>query len=408
MGLFDRWRTAVPEERAGQLPNPLASVTHSGKKIDAETALELIPVYSAIQLISGAIASLPIKVYRDLPDGGRVAAPGHRAQRLLDRPTPTMAGDEWRQIMMVHLLTWGNFYAAKEFDQSGFVSALWPIHPQRVKVARAKGSGTLEYFVDDKPFDEKGLLHIRGMGDDGVVGFSPIQHARHALGMAASLEEFTSKFFNNGARPGVILQHPSRISPEAAERLRAQWSAAHGGAKNAFSTVVVEEGISVQTLTMPIGAGGADVAALSKLSLAQVALLYRIPPYMMGADSGGSLTYSTTELEGRHFVTWCLNPYLMRVEQALLRDPHCFSDNGLGSQFRPVFQVKELMRGDNKTAAETDVMLLNAGIITVDEARQNLGMNPMADSVVSDVPVVDSDAVSAVSQPVAQTDSPAS
>jgi HK97 family phage portal protein len=278
----------------------MAGVTHSGKKIDADSALELIPVYSAIQLISGAIASLPIKVYRDLPDGGRVAAPSHRAQRLMDRPTPTMAGDEWRQIMLVHLLTWGNFYAAKEFDQAGFVSALWPIHPQRVKVARKKGSDGLEYFVDDKPFDEKGLLHIRGMGDDGVLGYSPIQHARHALGMAAALEEFTSKFFQNGARPGVILRHPSRISPEAAERLRAQWSAAHGGSKNAFSTVVVEEGISVDTLTMPIT--DSELLGLSKLTLTQVALLYRIPPYMMGADSGGSLTYSTTELEGRHFV----------------------------------------------------------------------------------------------------------
>lgn len=392
MGIFDRWTRAAAqpvEERAGDLPNPLANQTYSGKVVSVGSSLELIPVYSAIQLISGAIGSLPIKVYRDMPDGARVAANGHRAQRLLDRPTPTMSGDEWRQIMAVHLLTWGNFFALKERDAAGYISALWPIKPQSVKVTRQKGSQKLEYFIGEQRFDESTLLHIRGMGDDGTVGYSPIQQARHQLGMAQSIDEFGSKFFNNGARPGVILRHPSRLSPEAAERLRAQWSQAHSGSRNAFSTVVVEEGIEVTTLTMP---PPSDLVALGKLSDVRIAQLFRIPPSLLMTEAGGSLQYTTTELEGRHFVTWCLRPWLVRIEQALLRDPDIFSDNGLGSQFSPMFQVSELIRGDNKTAAETDVMLLNAGIITVDEARQNLGLNPMDETVPSDALVIAPDA----------------
>lgn len=386
MGIFDRWtRAAVQpvEERAGDLPNPLANQTYSGKVVSVGSSLELIPVYSAIQLISGTIGSLPIKVYRDYPDGERVAASTHRAQRLLDRPTPTMSGDEWRQIMAVHLLTWGNFFALKERDANGYIAALWPVKPQSVKVTRQKGSQKLEYLIGEQRFDESTLLHIRGMGDDGMVGYSPIQQARHQLGMAQSLEEFSSKFFLNGARPGVILRHPSRLSPEAAERLRAQWSQAHSGARNAFSTVVVEEGIDVSTLTMPLS--DSELVALSKLSDVRVAQLFRVPPSLLMTETGGSLTYSTQESEARAFYG-SLRPWLVRIENALLRDPDIFLDNGLGSQFSPRFDVTEMLRGDNKTTAEIDVMLLNAGIITVDEARRNLGLNPMADIVPVDAP----------------------
>lgn len=390
MGLFDRWsqRTIAPVEERSALPNPLANMSYSGKSVNMDNAMELIPLYSGIQLISGTIATLPIRVYQDTADGGRIVAPKHRAQRLLDRPTSTMAGDEWRQIAAVHLLTWGNFYALKERGPDGYVNALWPVDPSQVKVARSKGK-RLEYWVDGKYFDESSILHIRGMGNDGVLGYSPILQARNTLGMAASLEEFTSKFFANGARPGVILRHPSRLSPEAAERLRAQWHTAHSGSKNAFSTVVVEEGIEVSTLTMPIS--DSELVALSKLTDVRTAQLLRIPPSLLMTETGGSLTYSTQESETRAFYG-SLRPWLVRIEQALLRDPDIFSDNGLGSQFTPRFDVTEMLRGDNKTTAEIDVMLLGAGIITVDEARQNLGLNPMADSIIPDAPAVQSDA----------------
>lgn len=358
------------------LPNPIQNRSYSGKTVSVGDSLDLIPVYSAIQLISGAIASLPIRVYRDLPDGGRVVAPQHRGQKLLDRPTPTMAGDEWRQMIGYSLCTWGNFYAAKTRAPDGYINALIPIDPAKVKVARVKGSEKLEYWVGDRRFDESTMLHIRGMSDDGITGFSPVQQARHSLGMAASIDEFTSKFFANGARPGVILKHPSRLSPEAAERLRAQWQNAHSGA-NAFSTAVVEEGMDVSTLTMPIS--DSELVALSKLADVRVAQLFRIPPSLLMAESGGSLTYSTQESETRAFVQWALRPLLVRVENALLRDPDIFSDVGLGSQFSPAFDVSSMLRGDNKSQAETDVMLVNAGILTVDEARRNLGLNPMAD-----------------------------
>jgi HK97 family phage portal protein len=386
------------------LPNPLAGRSYSGKTVSVDSALELIPLYSGIQLISGTVASLPIRVYQDTSDGGRVVAPKHRAQKLLDRPTSTMAGDEWRQIAAVHLLTWGNFYALKERSPDGYISQLWPVDPSVVKVARKKGSRDLEYWVGDQRFDQSSILHIRGMGDDGVVGFSPVLQARNMLGMAASLEEFTSKFFANGARPGVILRHPSRLSPEAAERLRAQWHAAHSGSSNAFSTVVVEEGIDVSTLTMPIS--DSELVALSKLTDVRTAQLLRIPPSLLMTDTGGSLTYSTQESETRAFYG-ALRPWLVRIEQALLRDPDIFSDVGLGAQYQPAFDVTGLLRGDNKTTAEIDVMLVGAGIITVDEARQNLGLNPMMETTHADVPVSASDAfVTGVDAP-AQSDTSA-
>ena len=359
----------------------LAAQSYAGETVTPERGLTMVPVFSAIQLISGAISSLPLKTYQTLPDGGKVYAPKHRAQRILDRPTPTMAGDEWRAIMATHLCTWGNFFAYKERDNNGQVINAWPLAPNRVQVARRTATSSLEYFIDGQgPFDERSILHIRGMSLDGVVGLSPIQQARHSLGTSAALERYRATWWKNGARPSGVITHPQRLTAEAAARLRAQWQAQNSGDQRA-TVSVLEEGMAYQAIpTVP----AEDQQLLEQIGLnrLETALLFRIPPHMLGASNGDSLHYSTTELEGRHFVTWTLNPILMRIEQALFRDPDLYLDNGLGAQFFPKFDTGALMRGDLRTQAETDVALLAAGIITRDEARANLDLNPLGEPAV--------------------------
>lgn len=352
----------------------LSAQSSSGKTVSPATGLQLVPVFSAIQLISGAIASLPLKVYRQLPDGGKVATPRHMAQGLIDRPNSVHGGGEFRQIMAVHLLTWGNFYGYKERDASGRVTDVWPLTPSRVRVSRRATNALLDYWIDGQgPFDERTILHVRGLSSDGVVGLSPIQQARNSLGTAMSLEEYQGAFWKNGARPSGVLKHPQRLTAEAAQRLRAQWESSHGSSNGNMARVsVLEEGMSYENVSLP--AEDSQLIESAHFSDIRVAQLYRVPPHMLMTSSKSSMTYSTTELEGRHFVTYCLFPWLARLTEALLRDPDWFID---GPEFFPQFDTSPLTRGDLRTQAETDVALVAAGIITADEARQNLDLNPL-------------------------------
>ena len=256
------------------------------------------------------------------------------------------------------------------------------------------------YIIGDKgPFTSKSIVHIRGLSFDGLVGLSPIQMAKQGLGTYAAVEKYQGKFWANNATPGGVLTHPSRLSPEAAERLRAQWNSSHGGVSNASRTAILEEGMKFEPLSLP--AEDAQLVQQMEMSALQVARLFQIPAHMMQTNaSGASLTYSTTEMEYQHFVRFTLRRWLSRVEKSLLRDNDLFSPIGLGSQFSVSFDTSDLTRGDMKTIADINLALYREGVITRDEIRAEMGRGPIelvADSpsdvlpAPSDAPQVPSD-----------------
>jgi len=393
VGLLDRFqrRSAVPVEFVNEDVVFLGQ-TFSGERIDPKSSVRLVPVWAAVQLVAGAVGSLPLRVYRTNPDGSRVESPRHPTARLLASPNGWMAGDELVETLMCHLLLWGNAFVLKDRQiEGGPVTGLWPIAPHKVKVDKVNGLPV--YMIGDKgPFTSKSILHIRGLSFDGLVGLSPIQMAKQGLGTYSAVEKYQGKFWANNATPGGVLTHPSRLSPEAAERLRAQWNASHGGVGNASKTAILEEGMQFQPLSIP--ADDAQLVQQMEMSALQVARLFQIPAHMMQTNaSGASLTYSTTEMEYQHFVRFTLRRWLSRVEKSLLRDNDLFSPIGLGAQFNVQFDTSDLTRGDMKTIADINLALYREGVITRDEIRAEMGRGPIelvADSP-SDVPAVDSD-----------------
>ena len=224
--------------------------TTSGKAVTERSAMQMTAVYSCVRILAEAVAGLPLHLYRYKEDGGKEKALDHPLYLLLhDEPNPEMSSFVFRETLMTHLLLWGNAYAQIIRNGKGEVIALYPLMPDRMTVDRdSKGQLYYEYTVsmDDAPTVKGSLvrlhpsdvLHIPGLGFDGLVGYSPIAMAKNAIGMAIACEEYGAKFFANGAAPGGVLEHPGTIKDP--QRVRESWQSTCGGSGNSNKIAVLE------------------------------------------------------------------------------------------------------------------------------------------------------------------------
>ena len=353
----------------------LLEPTYTGNTVTVEKSLRLVPVYAAVNLLSSAVSSLPLRVYRNLEEGGKETADSHPAARILSsQPNPLMGPDEFVSAIMAGLLLWGNGFAMKEKAANGRLVNLWPIAPSRLRVSRHPQTGFPEYYVDGRgPYSNDTIIHFRGLSFDGLVGFSPIQQARETLGIHQAMEEHSGRFWASAARPAGALMHPNRLSPEGAERLRAQFDSQHAGVRNSSKTLVLEEGVTWTSLALP----DSDRAVVEQLGLSarSIAQLFNVPLRLLQIESRDSFHYTNSEWESADFLRCSLRRWLVRIEGTLQRDNDLFPSPSNNDYF-PRFDTSELTRGDRSGQATTDIALLQAGVLSVDEVRSNLDLNP--------------------------------
>lgn len=223
----------------------------SGRRVNERSAMQMTAVYSCVRILSEAVASLPLHVYLRTDTGTEKAIEHPLYKVLHDEPNPEMTSFVFRETMMTHLLLWGNAYAQIIRNGKGEVLGLYPLMPDRMKVDRDdKGQIYYEYFVSDSDagtekqgrvkLNQSDVLHIPGLGFDGLVGYSPIAMAKNAIGMAIATEEYGAKFFANGATPSGILEYPGTVKdPEA---MRESWSKGFSGG-NSHKIAILEEGM---------------------------------------------------------------------------------------------------------------------------------------------------------------------
>ena len=192
---------------------------------------------------------------------------------------------------MTHLLLWGNAYAQILRDGMGRVIGLYPLLPDKMEVSRDSRTGELYYTytrsTEENPnFKAAGqihlhrtdVLHIPGLGFDGLVGYSPIAMAKTAIGIALATEEYGATFFQNGARPAGVLEHPGVVKDP--EKLRESWHSVYGGTKNVGKIALLEEGVKYQQIAIP--PEEAQFLQTRKFQIDEIARLYRVPPHMVG------------------------------------------------------------------------------------------------------------------------------
>ena len=322
----------------------------SGKHVNERSAMQMTAVYSCVRILSEAVAGLPLHLYQYTADGGKAKALDHPLYRLLhDEPNPEMTSFIFRETLMTHLLLWGNAYAQIIRNGKGEVLGLYPLMPAKMTVDRdARGELFYRYLrtTEDSPslgkaetvyLDPHDVLHISGLGFDGLVGYSPIAMARNAIGMAIACEEYGAKFFANGASPGGVLEHPGTIRDPA--KVRESWNSVYQGSGNSHRICVLEEGMKFQPIA--ISNEQAQFLETRKFQINEIARIFRVPPHMVGDLEKSS--FSNIEEQSLEFVKYTLGPWVIRWEQALARA--LFSEAEKPRMFFK-FNVDGLLRGD--------------------------------------------------------------
>ncbi len=322
--------------------------TSSGKTVTERSAMQMTAVYACVRILSEAIAGLPLHLYRYKPDGGKEKAIDHPLYLILhDEPNPEMSSFVFRETLMTHLLLFGNAYAQVIRNGKGEVIALYPLMPNRMSVERDE-NGRL-YYQYFKTSDEAGgrnesvvmrpydVLHIPGLGFDGLVGYSPIAMAKNAIGLSMATEEFGSKFFANGAAPSGVLEHPSTIKDP--QRVREAWQSQFGGSSNSGKIAVLEEGMKYTPIS--IAPEQAQFLETRKFQINEIARIFRVPPHML-ADLEKS-SFSNIEQQSLEFVKYTLDPWVVRWEQSIQRTLFTSEEK---RQYFVKFNVEGLLRGD--------------------------------------------------------------
>ncbi len=337
--------------------------TASGVNVTPTAALGVPAALRAVTLLSGAVASLPLKVYRK-KDGGREAATDQVAYRLLhEAPNPLMTPFTLKELIMNGLLLNGNFFAYIDY-QAGRPAALWPINPANVTVEQDRDTGAISYRVSTakgvETVQPTNMLHILGLTLDGIRGISPVTLARESLGGAIAELKHGQAFFKNGAAVSGVLQHPGHLGPDAAETLRQSWRDKYSGGDNAGKVAVLEEGMEFK----PIALSNKDSQWLEsrQATVLDVARIFGVPPALLGHLEKAS--YSSQEAQNQEFLTHSLRPWLTRIEQALERA--LLKDGALYVEFT----TGDLLRTDLKSRFDAYRTALAAGFMTVNEIRK--------------------------------------
>ncbi|RKI71769.1 phage portal protein [bacterium 1xD42-67] len=352
MGFFSslfRSRDAPQDRTAGSGYTFYFGSSTSGKAVTERSAMQMTAVYSCVRILAEAVAGLPLNLYRYTEDGGKEKAIDHPLYLLLhDEPNPEMSSFVFRETLMTHLLLWGNAYAQVIRNGKGEVMALYPLMPNKMTVDRDE-RGQL-YYSYQRSNDEavrskdqavilrpSDVLHIPGLGFDGLVGYSPIAMAKNAIGMAIACEEYGAKFFANGAAPGGVLEHPGTIKDP--QRVRESWQSTFGGSGNANKIAVLEEGMKYT----PIGISPEQAQFLEtrKFQINEIARIFRVPPHMVGDLEKSS--FSNIEQQSLEFVKYTLEPWVIRWEQSIQRTLLTEAEK---SQYFVKFNLEGLLRGD--------------------------------------------------------------
>lgn len=343
----------------------------SGRKVNEHSAMQMTAVYACVRILSESIASLPVHLYQYESEGNKAKAVKHPLYRILhDEPNPEMTSFVFRETLMTHLLLWGNAYAQIIRNGKGEVIGLYPLMPNRMTVDRDK-SGQIIYqyqmqdsdahtgktgYVTLRPSE---VLHVPGLGFDGLVGYSPIAMAKNAIGLSIATEEYGARFFANGATPGGILEFPGTVkNPES---IRESWNKGFSG-NNAHKVAILEEGMKYTPIS--ISPEQAQFLETRKFQIDEIARIFRVPPHMVGDLEKSS--FSNIEQQSLEFVKYTLEPWIIRWEQSLNRALLTEKEK---PDYFVKFNVDGLLRGDYQSRMNGYAIGIQNGFMSPNDVR---------------------------------------
>lgn len=353
-------------------------MSDAGVRVSPDTAMRLAAVFACVRVLSETIASLPLIVYRRLPDGGKERAINHPLYRVLhDSPNAWQTSFDFIEMMQGHLELRGNCFALIQPGPLGAINTLIPLHPDRVQVYRL-ADGTLQYQVQSwwdgtlRRYTQEEIFHVRGLSSNGIVGMSPIALASEVVGAGLAQQEYVNRFYHNDSKPSGILQHQNKLSKEGYDRVKASWQEAQTGA-NRHKIAILEEGMTYEM----IGVSNKDSQFLEARSFtrSEIAGVYRVPLHKIGDLT--KATFSNIEQQALEFVIDSLRPRLVRWERRISMDLIEPLEIGEPGEYFAEFLVDALLRGDTAARCAYYTNGLMNGWLCPNEVRDKENLNPI-------------------------------
>ena len=385
LGISPRDKPALPEIEDNVRDSGQVFVfgrSDSGERVDEKSAMQIATVYACVRLLAETVAGLPLHLYRytDGDEKGKEKAKDHPLYRILYRqPNPEMTSFSFREVMMVQLLLWGNCYAQIIRDGRNGIMSLYPLLPENMEIDRDE-KGQIFYiyhaYTDEAPgennkdiyFRQDEIFHVPGMGFNGLVGFSPIAMMKNALGTTLAVEKYGSSFFKNGAQPSGVLEHPGVLKDPA--KIRENWSAVYGGANNAHKVAVLEEGMQYKPISLP--PEDSQFLSTRQFGVNEICRIFRVPPHMV--QDLEHATFSNIEHQSIDFVVHTLTPWLVRFEQAVIKDLLLPDEQ---DEYFPKFNVDGLLRGDYQSRMQGYATGISNGFMSPNDVRRLEQLDPI-------------------------------
>jgi HK97 family phage portal protein len=353
-------------------------------ELKEKSALTVSAVYASVNLIAGTIASLPVEIYARAADGERDRLHNDRLWWILNEEwTPRWSASAGWEHLGQSLLLRGDAFIRIRRDPNGGLTGLEPLAWDRVTPVVTPGGARLVYEILPDPtlpasagnlrevIDQSDMIHVPGFGYDGVRGLSPLRVALRLAGpVSSAMQEYSARFFSNGARPDYVLTTDQSLSTETIDSLRDQIQNRHGGLENARRPMVLTGGLKTAPLSVP--ADEMQLLESRKFAVEEIARIYGVPPFMIGHNEKTTSWGSGVEAMGVGFVRYTLRQHLSKIETELNRKLIRTSRRVLA------FDTTELERADFKTLLEGyRIALGRAGepaFMTVEEVRERLSL----------------------------------
>ncbi len=331
--------------------------TTSGKTVNERSSMQTSAVYACVRILAETIASLPLHTYRHTVNGKEKALDHNLYHILHNEPNPEMTSFVFRETLMTHLLLWGNAYSQIIREGRGKVLALYPLMPDRMTVDRAENGGIYYSYRKDNGeiiLNKEEVLHIPGLGFDGIIGYSPIAMAKNTIGMAMAVEEYGAKLFANGATPSGVLEHPGVLKDP--KKIRDSWNNIYQGSGNAHRVAVLEDGLTFKTISIPPEA--AQFLETRKFQTEEICRIFRVPPHLVA--SLDKATFSNIESQSISFIDNTIVPWVTRIESALVKSLFSVEEKKL---YFIKFNLIARLRGDAASRASYYQIMRQNGIM---------------------------------------------
>jgi HK97 family phage portal protein len=346
---------------------------HSGENVNEYTALTYSAVFNAITLISGSLGSLPLHLMRQNGKSKERALEQSLYRIMHSKANPYMTAMSLREILMAHVLGWGNGYAEIVRDRSGIIKELWPITPNRVTPRMFEGDMIYEIKVDGSTVVLKRpqILHLAGLGFDGFVGYSIVSMAAKSIGLGMALETFGGLYFKQGTHPGVIVSHPGKLNDESHSNLQKSLANTYSGLGKSHRLMLLEDGMKLEKIGIP--PNDSQFLESRQHQVPEIARWFNLPPHKLKDLTKSS--FNNIEQEQLSYVIDSLLPWAVRLEQSYDMQLLTENDQKQGLYFKHVFEG--MLRGSSADRAEFYRKMFGIGAMTINEIREKEDMNPV-------------------------------